>query len=202
MEANFAFYPTLLDSYRYYLDNIEDERNFHDLIDKINRVKKETTEEQSKGILFESLVNDLIDGIVVDSDQFDNDLLAKISGKLSKSIGKQVFKETIIETKYGKVKIYGIFDYEFTEMIADLKTTTNYKSCKYINNFQHKFISLINWSIPYFSYVVTDFKHMFIETYKLDNKVRENSIKEVENFIEFLQIHSSLITDHKIFNKL
>lgn len=201
MEANFAFYPTLLDSYRYYLDNIEDERNFHDLIDKINRVKKETTEEQSKGILFESMVNDLIDGILVESDLFDNELLVKISGKLSKSTGKQVFKETIIDTKYGKVKLYGIFDYEFTQMIADLKTTTNYKSCKYINNFQHKFISLIDWSIPYFSYVVTDFKHMFIETYKLDNKVRENAVNEVENFIEFIGRHSSLITDQRIFNK-
>lgn len=201
MEANYAFYPTLLDSYRYYLDNIEDERNFHDLIDKINRVKKETTEEQSKGILFEILVNDLIDGLDAHSDQFDNELLVKIGSKLSKCTGKQVFKETIIETKYGKVKLYGIFDYEFTEMIADLKTTTNYKSCKYINNFQHKFISLIDWSIPYFSYVVTDFKHMFIETYKLDNAVRQNAVNDIENFIEFLQKNSSLITDQKIFNK-
>lgn len=205
MEIKYQFYPTLIDSFRYWKDHEEDEGAFNDLIDKLNDVKVEQTEENLKGIEFEQVINDLIDGKMVRHD-FDMSLVDKVYSKLSRCIGKQVKIEGVISTKHGNVKLYGYFDYEFPEMMADLKTTSSYslktegseKVKKYKNNFQHKFISLLTPKKE-FNYVITDFKYFYIENFKLGKSLNEATILEIEEFIDFINVFKYKIKDSKVF---
>lgn len=205
MEIKYKFWPTLLDSFRYWKDHEEDEGAFNDLIDKLNDVKIEQSEENLKGIQFEQVINDLIDEKMVRHD-FDMSLVDKVYSKLSRCIGKQVKIEGIISTKHGNVELYGYFDYEFPEMMADLKTTSNYslktegseKVKKYKNNFQHKFISLLTPKKE-FNYVITDFKYFYIENFKLGKQLNEATITEIEEFIDFINIFKYKIKDSKVF---
>jgi len=207
MDFQYAFYPTLLDSYFRYKRS-EDELSFIQLFDKINKVEQEMDEERLKGISFESLINELISGpikpIAVDDVykhggfEFSEDLVNKIYNKLKRCSDIQSYKEKIIDTPKGKVKLYGVFDYEFPEMVVDLKTTKSYRFGKYENNMQHKFISLIT-PAKEFNYVATDFEYLFIENYWLTNAVRKEAIENIVEFIEFIEYFKHLITDKKIF---
>lgn len=204
MEIKYQFYPTLLDSFRYWKDHEEDEKAFNDLIDKLNGVKIEKTEENIKGIEFEQAINDLIDGkdVVIGN----HPLVQKIYNKLKRCIGKQIKLDGIVSTKHGNVRIYGIFDYEFPEMMADLKTTSNYslktegneKVKKYKNNFQHKFTSLLT-DKKEFNYVITDFTYLYIENFKLNHRLNLDTILEIEEFIDFCEIFKYKIKNSKVF---
>lgn len=203
-EIKYQFYPTLLDSFRYWKNHEEDEKAFNDLIDKLNGVKIEQTEENLKGIEFEQSINDIIDGKYVEIG--NQPLVQKVYNKLKRCIGKQVKVEGVVSTKYGNVRLYGIFDYEFPQMMADLKTTSNYglktegseKVKKYKNNFQHKFTSLLT-DKKEFNYVITDFKYFYIENFKLNNDLNLATIEEIEEFIKFINFFKYKIKDSKVF---
>lgn len=209
MDYKYAFYPTLLDSYFRYKRS-EDELSFIQLFDKINNVKQELDEERLKGIAFEGLINELIitksgitpiavdDVYEYEGFNFSEDLVNKIYNKLKRCSNIQSYKEKIIDTPKGKVKIYGVFDYEFPEMMADLKTTKSYIYGKYENNMQHKFTALAT-DLKEFNYIATDFEYMFTENYWLTDKVRKQGIDDIVEFIEFIEYFKKYITNGKLF---
>lgn len=217
MEYQYAFYPTLLDSYFRYKKG-EDELSFNQLFDKINKVPQEVIDQEAeqnrlKGIAFEGLVNELInanknkqhdllklDGDIYSFDgfEFSSSLANKVSDKLLHCTSQQHYKEKVIETPRGNVLLYGIFDYKFPEMTVDLKGVKSYNYGKYKENMQHKFASLITGD-KQFNYVVTDYEYMFIENYWLTDKVRKQAVKDVVEFIDFIEHFKKYITDTKIF---
>ena len=210
MNIKYSIYPTLLDSF-YWYKRFPDTK-FSELIDKINRVKTPMPIAALKGIQFEKCVNDCINGIVLEKKgkevvtenfYFNNDLIYKIANKLKNAKTKQEFISGIVKTKFGLVKVYGFVDYSFPEMYVDLKTTSMYKIGKYKINNQHKAYSLIakvnGNPIKEFNYLVTDFTRFFIETYKCTEKLHQEFITELEDFIDFLEYHKELITDKTIF---
>lgn len=207
MDYKYAFYPTLLDSYFRYKRS-EDELSFIQLFDKINKVEQELDEERLKGIAFEGLINEMVCGpitpIAVDDVyeyeefNFSEDLVNKIYNKLKRCSTIQSYKEKIIDTPKGKVKIYGVFDYEFPQMMADLKTTKSYSYGKYENNMQHKFTAL-STDLKEFNYIATDFEYMFTENYWLTDKVRKQAIDDIVEFIEFIEYFKKYITNGKLF---
>lgn len=90
-------------------------------------------------------------------------------------------------------------------MLVDLKTTGKYKIGKYAINNQHKAYPLLaNLSgrkINQFNYLVTDFQHLYIETYDYCPFFKDEFIHSLEQFIEFLETNRNIITDIKIFGK-
>lgn len=218
MDFKYQFYPTLLDSFRYWKDHEEDESTFNDLIDKLNGVKIDQTEDNLKGIAFEGLINEMItiksdlipfpnNGVYVFDDfEFNQNIVDSIFNKLKRCTSIQSRLEGIIPTKHGNVRLYGIFDYEFPKMTADLKTTSNYglktkdgkKVKKYEDNFQHKFTSLLSDKVE-FNYVITDFKYLYIENFKLGEELNKATIEEIEEFIDFINIYKYKIKDSKVF---
>jgi len=218
MEFKYQFYPTLLDSFRYWKDHEEDESTFNALIDKLNGVKVEQTLDNLKGIAFEALINEMItiksdlvplpnNGIYEFNEfEFNQIIVDKVFNKLKRCTDIQFRLNGIVSTSKGNVRLYGIFDYGFPEMTADLKTTSNYglktkdskKVKKYEDNFQHKFTSLLSENIE-FNYVITDFNYLYIENFKLGEELNKSTILEIEEFIDFINIYKHLIKNSKVF---
>jgi hypothetical protein len=208
----YSIYPSLLDAYLRFKRH-DDEETFQSLFDKINRVETEKTEAQLRGVEFEQLINKVIDGnecsflndhYLTDNFRFNIELVKAIANKLSGAIQRQEYMEAIMKTHAGKIRLYGIADFSFPEMLADLKGTSNYKYCKYKDNTQHPTYSLIkklNGSpIKAFKYVASDFDKMFIETYIPSENMHDKLMITVFEFIRFIEHFRKHITNDKIFS--
>jgi hypothetical protein len=217
-QHDYAIYPSLLDAFLRF-KRTDDDETFSALFDKINGVKSEQTEAQAKGVAFESIINDLIDGKDVDMNdsstrfvrkgfEFTVDLVYKMASKLRKCSGKQIYISTIIQTPLGAIKLYGIIDFKFNEMLTDLKSTGNYKLNKYtdskeIKYTQHLIYPLIlkNTGEPVtaFKYLVSDFENDFQETYIPNDHMEFKLMQIIYEFITFINHYKANITDMKVF---
>ena len=207
-----SIYPTLIDSFQWYKKIPSDEK-FNELIDKINRVKpKEFPLAAKKGVQFEDCVNQLLKGAKVKNSngvylakdfEFSEVIVNKIVSKLANAKKQQEYIQGIVETEIGKVKLYGFVDYTYPNSYVDLKTTGKYTFGKYKSNNQHKCYSLISKQngkqISDFKYLITDFKHVFVEKYECTDQLHQEFLNDVYEFNDFLQTNRSLITDTKIF---
>ena len=185
----YSFYPSLLDAYQRYLDVDYDtflwqdeagawHQNYNEssgeyhyspeevdalakqeLIDLINRVKKEPNEYVSKGTAFNECVDCLIhktksktlkteklyneehkvyaircfiNGFVFD---FDLELLKQVASDFEGSLS-QVYCETDVDTMYGRVHLYGFIDELDRNLIVDIKTTKSYTFGNYKKHWQ------------------------------------------------------------------
>lgn len=208
MEYQYALPPTLLDNYFRYKRS-EDELSFIQLIDRINGIRTEPDEARLKGIAFEELINHMIEVenstlqienemVLFKGFEFKSSIVYKFYDKLKHCSKIQSSMEKIIDTPRGKVKLYGIFDYEFPNMMADAKTTASYRYGKYEDNMQHKFTSLMT-DFKEFNYVATDFEYFYMENYWLTNKLRKQAIIDIVEFIDFINFFKKLITNTKIY---
>jgi hypothetical protein len=208
----YKIYPTLLDSLYWYTKFPN--KNYQELLDKINRVEKPMPEAAKKGVAFEALVNDVIDGVKLEVDgfnQYEKDglkfgtkLVNKIAEDLNHCSKKQEFVTGRVETSVGIVELYGFIDFTFDNHIVDLKTTSKYTKEKYINNHQHICYPLIKdlngGFVDGFSYYVTDFKDTYIETYEYNKELFNNILdKSIILFDKFVQENQNKITNTKIY---
>lgn len=217
VKVDYAIYPSLLDAFLRYKRKDDDE-TFISVFDKINKVQSEQTEQQLKGIEFEGCVNNVIDGFkcsgltaphieygdyVTNNFKFKVDVVDKMAGKLQFATSQQEYMEAIIPSHLGNIKLYGIADYTFPEMITDLKTTSAYKCNKYKDNTQHATYSLIREMngapIKAFKYLATDFDRVFQETYLPTEVLHQKLLFTVFEFISFIEFFKKHITDTKIF---
>ncbi len=214
-EIKYAIYPSLLDTYLRFKRH-DDDDTFNAVFDKINKVHTEQTEQQLKGIEFEGLINAKIAGqelipaddrryYLSDNFQFKAELVNKIADKLQLATKSQEYLEAIIPSHLGNIKLYGIADYSFPEMIVDLKTTGNYKINKYKDNMQHPVYSLIKKlngnPLKAFKYLATDFDNAYQETYIPTVNLHQKLMITIYDFIYFIEYFKNYITDEKIFGK-
>jgi len=210
IKYDYAVNPTLLDAYLRFKRKDDDE-TFETLMCKINGIKLELPEEVqetiNKGIEFEELVNRLLDR--ADDKSWFSDAIGNIGiamaiqNKLQYNSGMQVYQEAFLKTPYGIIKLYGILDYEFPEMIVDLKTVAHYSCNKYAEYSQHSMYSLIrelnNKPIKAFKYLITDFKKIYQETYIPNKQMYIGLMQNVYEFIAFINHFKPAITNNKIF---
>lgn len=187
--------PTLLDAFARF-ERHQDEESFNDLINKINRIKSETTEHKLKGIAFENAVNGLKSDFY-----FEPDLISKVQSKIINNTGIQVE----ISAEYNNVRYYGIADYTFPEMILDLKGTGNYYYGKFKKKNQfpvYSFIKELNKEpIRQFKYLVSDYTNIYQETYLPSQKVYDDLLEFTGEFIRFINHFKKHITNPAIFGK-
>lgn len=202
IKADYAINPTLLDSYLRFKRKDDDE-TFDSLMCKINGIKQELAPEVmeviQKGIDFEDTINQALQGGEIEK-TFITD---KIVAKLTHCTGQQVYQEAFIHTPYGIIKLYGIIDYDFPEMIVDLKTVVHYSCGKYSDYSQHPMYSLIRElkgnPLKAFKYLITDFNRVYQETYIPSNHMYMVLMQNVYEFIAFINHFKPHITNTKIF---
>lgn len=217
---DYAIYPSLLDAFLRF-KRTDDDETFAALLDKINGVKSEQTEAQLKGVEFERLIgmvinanktkqHDLLrlDTYKTDNFEFSANLVNRISDKLSARQTEQEYIEAIIDTRMGRIKLYGIVDYTFEGMLADLKSTGNYKVNKYtdskdIKYTQHLIYPLIRKHlgkpVQAFKYVITDFENDYQETYIPSENMEFKLMQIIYEFIAFINYYKPNITNMKVF---
>ena len=207
-------YPTLIDSYQYFLDS---EMELQEMLDRINRVERPISEAALRG----SALNDFMDHYITkvmehrkikirEVDHYEytfkenkycfpvdlcNDLYKHIVGSL---IQIKVSKEIV--TTSGIVQLYGYLDYVNQFKITDIKTTSRYQFPKYQKNFQHKayLYCLQDSGINEFEYLVTDFNNIYVEKYDWNRYMLESLRSQLDGFLDFIDKHRDYITDEKI----
>lgn len=209
-KVDYAIYPSLLDAYLRYKKN-DDEETFTSLFNRINKVPQdEVPEHVVKGIEFENFVNNLLyEGRPENSynpgDSKLIDIGEQIASKLDKCIELQKYEETIIETPVGRIKLYGIIDYDFPDMIVDLKTVVEYSCNKYEKYAQHPTYALIRKNngqpIKAFKYLITDFNRVYQETYIPTDQMYQKLMFTIYEFIAFINHFKKHITNTKIFGQ-
>jgi hypothetical protein len=213
-KIKYQIYPSLLDSYSRF-KSYNDEESLKNLLDRINKVEQDRPDHVMKGIAFEGCVNLVLDGFVPDMDghgqyimgnqTFDPAIISQVAGKLKYCTGVQEYIESVIETPVGLVKLYGIIDYRFPEMIVDLKGRELYNYgdfSKYSQRLCYALISKSNGNpIKAFKYVISDYKNVFVETYIPNEREEAKFIDMVVEFCQFIEHMKGFITDKKIFGE-
>lgn len=178
MSPKYCIYPSLLDAYRDYLASSDiyetywgnsdtppftleefEEKQFSDLIAKINREPRERNLKADVGTVF----NELVDCVVFHQKSrmlevsylpnrevathisalyegvrfnYPIELVRAFSGRYKEATPQQLL-EGLIETRYGFVRLYGYADELMPFSIHDIKTTSKYEAWKFKSNAQH-----------------------------------------------------------------
>jgi hypothetical protein len=203
-KINYAFYPTLLDSFSYYLQSDKREA-FGELIDKINRVEKPKGFPQKRGIFF----NDWVDGKVVPTREElayykleHSTSIVSLMNELLRGSIRQVYVETIISSiAFGNIRLYGFVDAIYGDTAYDIKTTGIYNGPHYYNGYQHLVYleCLKHRGINRFEYLITDFEEIYRERVVHTQEGYDKLFEILMQFIYFIQKNRDLITDPRIF---
>lgn len=210
-QPDYRFYATLLDSYQWYLSS-EKEEAFQEFIDKLNRVPF-VSEAAEKGTAFNEVVDMVIKGevVTVEADMyihgrfgFDKKIVDEVVLNLPGAI-PQVRTSALLQTERGLVELYGYIDELLPAcVVVDIKTTSSYTLPKYLKNWQHIVYPYClkehNNTDFVFSYLITDFKEVYTETYQYKEDRDLPRLKNIcEELIGFIEQHRHLITDTKLF---
>lgn len=202
-DVDYRFYPSLLDSYKWYVQS-ESEDAEQELIDKINRVPFQS-DLADKGTWF----NELIDLSLIGSEKHDLQYLTGCALDITERLqgaARQIYTSTIIEVDGKLIEVYGYIDYVKEDRVIDLKTTKTYELGKYKDSLQMHFypVSLIDAGneINFFEFLVTDFENVYSEIYKVDYEQSKVLLADAcRELVRFLELKKMFITDKKIFNQ-
>ena len=194
----YRIYPTLLNSFAYYESRTLDSQgnilvDTQEMINRINRVKRPTTQAQQKGIDFEKAV---VTG------ENENDFKEGIIEKARELLPPKYKTQFYCETQYKQCKIYGYVDLVGGDRAVDLKSTRRYERNRFILNHQNLYLlGLSKWGVKTLDYVITDFEEVYTETYHIDSYDFTPLYQQIDNFVDFLNQHRRMIRDKKIFDK-
>lgn len=183
----FRIYPTLLNTFSYYLRGKITEQA---LLDRINRVPAITTEAQQRGVSFEEA---LIKG--TQQDVFDPEILRKARAKLPRPM---VDTQVYCQYQIGDVTLYGFVDVIGQRTAVDIKTTAHYTEGRYQFDHQNFYLpALQKRGIREMRYLITDFKDVYEEVYGIETDF-QLQLEELYHFKTFLTEHQEQIIDQKI----
>ncbi len=147
--------------------------------------------------------------------RFDQNLVHEVAAMFKDSV-PQYQCNGYIETRYGLVHLYGYADEIVMDKVYDIKTTSSYSFGKFERAWQKDvypwcLVESDEICIREFEYTVIQLTKpssrnpviggkIYKEVYTYDHDaVTERLTMFIERFIEFLECHSSEITDKKIF---
>lgn len=191
MTPAYRFYPTLLNTFSYFLNG--GKLTEQHVLDAINRVPSPTTVAQQRGISFEET---LIKG--TGEEQFDAELLQKMRKLLPRPI---VDTQVYCQWQIDDVLFYGYVDLIGKYKAVDIKTTGSYQPGRYLFNHQNLYLhALKRHGIKLMEYLVTDFTDVYVESYALTHPI-DRQLEEIRLFKAFIDEHRDQITDKKIIVK-
>ena len=189
-------YPTLLNTFSLFLhEKTNSEGNLmvdlQEMLDRINRVPRPTTEAQQKGIDFEKAIT-----TGANEEMFSEYVIEKTRALLPPRYKTQVYTET----RYKDCIIYGYVDIVGNNKAIDLKSTRVYTGPKFEYNHQNLYLlGLQNYGIKTLDYVITDFSEVYVESYHIDSYNFSDLYKEIDAFSDFVNSHRKQIRDKKLF---
>jgi hypothetical protein len=193
----YRIYPTLLNSFAYYeAQTLDAQGNIlvdrQEMINRINRVKRPTTQAQQKGIDFEKAV---VTG------ENENDFKEEVIEKARELLPVKYKTQFYCETQYKDCKIYGYVDLVGGDRAVDLKSTRYYEPNRFALNHQNLYLlGLSKWGVKTLDYVITDFKQVYQESYHVDSYDFRPLYQQIDNFVDFLNQNRRMIRDKKIFD--
>lgn len=212
MEVQYKFYGTLLDAFSYYLKSDSDEA-FQEFINKLNRVPFES-EPARKGTALNDLVDERAAGTVnhyLDIDgyyhfrgfKFSAKVIDYLVGYYTGAIA-QLFTQGVLDTRKGKVLLYGYIDELLPGEVHDIKGTGSYAYPKFLNYWQklvYPFcLAKEGVDCPDFTYMITDYEQIYREDYRFRPERDIPKLANIcEELIDFIENHRLLITDKKLF---
>ena len=218
-KPRYNFYATLLDSFVYFKGS--DYMDKQDLLNRINREPFEATDAMKKGTAFHEILN-------LDKSEFDKlpygigkkgnaevilndycfDLMLVDEFRLKTRYRSELFEirlEHVVDFGDYEVMLYGYLDWVWRNSIIDIKTTARYDFPKYAKGYQHQvylyIANQLGFKLDNFTYMVTNFKDTYVESYHYQEQRFYNNLKAICNeLVDFITNHRSLIHDKKIFN--
>ncbi|MFM1914001.1 MAG: hypothetical protein RIR51_1854 [Bacteroidota bacterium] len=193
----YKLYPTLLNSFSLYLNESRDSSgklivDEIELIERINKVKKPSTQAQTAGINFEKAVL-----MGEKEDLFDEKVIEKARELIPQKFKTQFY----VEARHQNTQLYGYVDGVGEEIAFDLKSTKSYTPGRFAKNHQNLYLlGLQPYGIKQLDYIITDFKEVYTESYHIDTYDFEPLFKEIKLFTEFLEENRKFIRDKKIFD--
>ncbi len=194
----YRLYPTLLNSFNLYASQSRDGNgkiivDEIELIDRINRVRKPTTNAQQKGIDFERAVT-----LGENEEAFAEGIIDQARKLLPVKYKTQFY----VESRYKNAQIYGYIDGVGDTVAFDLKSTAYYEPNRFAKNHQNLYLlGLQKYGIQRLDYVITDFKQVYVESYDVNNIDFSFQYDQIEKFIQFLEENKKFIRDKKIFDR-
>ncbi len=197
-EIRYRIYPTLLNAFLRYerraaltADEAEPKQ---ELLDRINRVPQPTTAPQQRGIDFESA---LVTG--EGQEVFPEMILDRMRRQLPRRYRTQVYVKAVVR---GDIEIYGMVDVLGGNRAIDIKTTARYEPPKFHLNPQNLYLlGLHTWGVDQLDYLITDFKDVYVESYRYDTYDFEPLLDGLVRFSSFLEENRPLITDKKVLRE-
>ena len=164
----FRVYPTLLNTFSLYLNETKDSQgnllvDLGEMLDRINRVPKPTTEAQQRGINFEKAIT-----TGENEEAFSEYVVEKTRAFLPPKYKTQVYAET----RYKECIIYGYVDIVGGSRAIDLKSTRYYEPNKFLNNHQNLYLlGLQNYEVWKVEIVNTVIRFIFYSTIRNGSEV-------------------------------
>jgi hypothetical protein len=193
----YRIYPTLLNSYIMYAEESTNSSgellvSYQDLLDKINRVPKPTTEAQQRGISFETALT-----TGAGEEQFPEKIISQMRNILPPRYKTQFY----IQTRVGNITLYGYVDVVGGNQAFDIKTTRKYSPNRFADDAQNLYLlGLKTYGIEQLSYLITDMEEVFVEEYKTSQYNFGPLLERLDNFTYFLENNRSKIRNKKVFD--
>lgn len=209
--ARYQVYPTLLDSFSYFLQS--ESMTEQEMVDRINR-KQQATPAMLQGTAFNNLIDSLCEGrggLLVDDGKGRMMYKVEESGfeylfpvditqyfaRLYEPALRQIMLKGNISTRFGDVMLYGFADGVFHDGVRDIKTTNRYSMQKYMHHWQgYAYIHCLRsmgCDPKYFRFDATDLNDVYSEYYPADFYDMRNLVDTLERFIVFAEKHNGEI---------
>ena len=166
---------TLLSAWLY---SFKTDDGYADFLKTLNREKKQPTKKMLDGVRFESCINNVLDGSVIDKDHEWYGVVTELSNYLWRS-QKQVvlFEEIKVEDQV--FLLHGVLDFLRAGVIFDTKFSTTYHLNKYLSSPQHSLYLRLVPEARRFEYLISDGQYIYKEVYPRD------IVPPIENYIKY-----------------
>ena len=185
---------SLLSSWMYLLkcnpyEDMTTERDaFHEFMAVLRREPTETTEAMAKGIEFEDLVTDILEGDA-DRDHRWYSAAAKVADKVKGGVLQfKAYRNIMVDGM--EILLYGRLDVLKAGKVIDIKFSGRYDRGKFVDSTQHPVYLHLIPEAQAFTYLISDGNDVWTETYRRDETADVCVI--ISDFLAWLAEHGLL----------
>ncbi len=167
-----------------YEDLTSERDSYEEFLKSLRREPTETTEAMQKGIDFEDMVTDIVNGVDVDPGDKWYEAASKVAG-IVKGGQLQYKAKTQILVCGIPILLYGRLDVLKAGDIIDIKFSGSYDRGKYYDSTQHPVYMELIPEANNFTYLVTNGTEVWKETYRRDETPSIAPV--IESFLAYLK---------------
>lgn len=172
---------TLLSSW---LGSFKYDDGYEDFLRTINREKKQLTTAMLDGIRFESCINNVLDGALIDESHEWYKPVTELADYLHGS-QKQVNLFQEVDVNGQRILLHGVLDFLRAGVVFDTKFSKRYYLNKYLSSPQHPLYLTLVPEARRFEYLICDGKYIYKEIYPRD--IVPPIEPTIKNFLEFCE---------------